>query len=105
LPIADCELRIEGDATPFSLQRAAGPPMALINRLTRCPLCDELLGDRDIVATTHFIADRDDPLWRFSDAAMHADCFRKWSLREQFVSKYNDCMGRRAMRSNGKLRP
>ena len=45
---------------------------------TKCALCGELLGDGEIVATTHFIGDRNDPLWRFSDASMHYECFQRW---------------------------
>jgi hypothetical protein len=69
--------------------------MALITQYTKCALCGELLGDGEIVATTHFIADRDDPLWRFSDASMHYACFQNWPHREEFVSKYNSTIGQR----------
>ncbi len=61
---------------------------------TECSLCGVVLnqGD-DIVATTHFLADRNDPLWRFSDSAMHRSCFLAWDRREAFVKKYNDTVG------------
>jgi hypothetical protein len=61
---------------------------------TECSICDVVLkeGD-DFVATTHFIADPADPLWPFSDSAMHRSCFLAWDLRQSFVQKYNDTLG------------
>ena len=61
---------------------------------TECSLCGNVFmaGD-EIVATSHFIADRDDPLWRFSDSAMHRSCFLAWDRREAFVAKFNQLVG------------
>ena len=67
--------------------------MALFTRESRCPLCDELLGDAQIVATSHFMSDRSDPLWRYSDAAMHRECFLRWPLRAAFVERFNQVVG------------
>lgn len=54
-----------------------------------CPLCGQVLGKDDAnFGTTHFIADRNDPLWRFSDAAMHGTCFEAWEHRAEFEAKY-----------------
>jgi hypothetical protein len=50
--------------------------MALIYEGIKCAICDREIdiGRKDsYVATTHFIGDARDPLWRFSDAAMHYD--------------------------------
>ncbi len=47
----------------------------------------------EIVATGHFIADSTDPLWRFSDAGMHKDCFLGWDQRQEFIDKYNETIG------------
>lgn len=61
---------------------------------SKCPLCEAVLqeGD-DIVATSHFIGDESDQLWRYSDAGMHRACFWRWPLRESFVSRYNATIG------------
>ena len=69
--------------------------MALIFRGTsKCALCDGVLeADDAIVATSHFIADRQNPLWRFSDAAMHKTCFLNWDQRQSFVDLFNQIMG------------
>ena len=57
---------------------------------TECPLCGKPVEqDQPLVATSHFIGSPDDPLWRYSDAAMHRDCFLSWELRPQFVARYN----------------
>ncbi len=75
-------------------------------------LCHEVLAkDDDIVATSHFIADRDDPLWRYSDAGFHRRCFIRWEHRDEFVRRYNEAMAvhvfgngkRRQMSSDGSI--
>lgn len=70
--------------------------VALIDEGSKCAICGQeidLAGP--IVATTHFIGDSNDPLWRFSDAAMHYDCFQRWPHREEFVNRYNSSLGQR----------
>jgi len=69
--------------------------LALILRgKTPCSICGDVINDGDVVvATSHFIGDKDDPLWRFSDSGMHRDCFLSWPLREDFVLKYNAAVG------------
>ncbi|MBN8738536.1 MAG: hypothetical protein J0H86_03440 [Xanthomonadaceae bacterium] len=56
---------------------------------TGCSLCAEVLvaGQR-IVASPHFIQNQSHPLWRYSDSAMHEDCFRQWPHREEFIAEY-----------------
>ena len=62
--------------------------------LSKCSLCGVALqGGDEIVSTSHFIADRDDPLWRFSDSGMHKSCFLSWEQRDNFVKKYNETRG------------
>lgn len=59
-----------------------------------CSLCGEvLMTGHAIVATPHFIPDQSHPLWRYSDSAMHYDCFQQWPHREAFVAEYNRTMG------------
>lgn len=68
--------------------------MALIYEGMTCAICDQPLDiEGPFVATSHFIGDQNDPLWQFSDAAMHYDCFQKWEHREAFVKKYNETIG------------
>jgi hypothetical protein len=57
------------------------------------------VADRRVVATGLFIAD---PLWRFSDAPMHYDCFQAWPLRQAFVDKYNATAGPRVRGSGAR---
>ena len=54
-----------------------------------CPLCGVSMshGDRRF-ATSHFIADPDHDLWRFSDAVMHWDCYARWEHRPRFGRMY-----------------
>jgi hypothetical protein len=57
---------------------------------TECSLCSGIIRAGDnIVSTSHFIAQQDDPLWRFSDSAMHRSCFLAWDQRAKFVEKFN----------------
>jgi hypothetical protein len=68
--------------------------MALVYEGMTCAICEHPLDIHGpFVATSHFIGDETDPLWPFSDAAMHYDCFQAWDHREAFVKKYNDTMG------------
>ena len=61
---------------------------------TECSLCGNvIMASDEIVATSHFIADTNDPLWRFSDSAMHHSCFLTWDQRETFVAKFNQVVG------------
>jgi hypothetical protein len=65
----------------------------VITGKSTCALCGEtLLPKQEIVGTPHFIADRKDPLWRFSDAAMHRTCFDEWEHRAEFVARYEQVL-------------
>lgn len=62
----------------------------IISGLSRCPLCEELLGETEpLVVTWHFMIDPFHPLYAFSDAAMHQSCFLRWDKREEFVGIFN----------------
>lgn len=69
--------------------------MALIfSGKTECSICCVVINNDDIIATTHFISDSNDPLWRFSDSAMHKSCFLNWQQRQSFIDKYNETVGK-----------
>jgi len=66
----------------------------LIIGASRCSICGEVLAQgQQIVATTHFISDRTDPLWQFSDSGMHSVCFAKWEHRDEFAARYHAALG------------
>jgi hypothetical protein len=66
-----------------------GDMALLLPGKTTCPLCGEVIGpDDSVVGTTHFIADESDPLWRYSDAAFHRNCFERWEHRAEFETRY-----------------
>lgn len=67
--------------------------MALFFVNMPCPLCNEPIrvGD-DIVATTHFIGNERDPLYRYSDSVMHRSCFDRWECRYDFTNEYRNTM-------------
>jgi hypothetical protein len=51
--------------------------------------CGEVIGKCDeVYATTHFIADTDDPLWQYSDSAIHLGCFEQWEHGDEFDQRY-----------------
>lgn len=64
--------------------------MALIYKGIRCSICHRVVEDTkvDVVATTHFISDPNDPLYEFSDSLMHRRCFDAWEHREVFMARY-----------------
>ncbi len=67
--------------------------MALIARhkdgtyATACALCGKPLTE-PIFATSHFIADQSHDLYRFSDAAMHWECYVRWPDQARFADMY-----------------
>ena len=57
---------------------------------SRCAICGGILEDKlNVVATSHFITDRSDPLYHYSDVGMHSECFVAWPLRSEFTARYN----------------
>src|ERR1700674_3294068 len=66
-----------------------------------CALCGAAirLGEAALV-TPDFLADDTDPLWRFSDVAMHEACFLVWDRRKAFVARFN-AVARRMRASDG----
>ncbi|HLG17589.1 MAG TPA: hypothetical protein VJH03_24305 [Blastocatellia bacterium] len=66
--------------------------MAVIVRgKSACSVCGKVIEERDqIVATSQFIQDKADPLWPFSNTAIHKRCFLGWKLRSEFVDRYNE---------------
>jgi len=64
-------------------------------------ICGEVIGqDDEIVATSHFIADRNDPLWRYSDAQFHKRCFLTWDGRAEFIARFNEIVAPRVFGGN-----
>jgi hypothetical protein len=64
--------------------------MALIIRgSSQCAICRNIVGaEDDIVATSAFLG-REHPLWPYSDAAMHRECFVSWKDKAEFVAAFN----------------
>jgi hypothetical protein len=61
---------------------------------SKCPICNTVVGaNEEHVATSHFISDGSDPLWSYSDAALHKACFLQWQHRQEFVAKFNALAG------------
>ncbi len=52
-----------------------------------CPLCGQKLTD-PVYATSHFMVDDTHRLYKYSDAAMHWDCYATWADRDEFVALY-----------------
>ena len=52
-----------------------------------CALCEEVLTE-PVFATSHFIGDVSHDLYRFSDAAMHWDCYARWLEQPRFAALY-----------------
>ena len=70
--------------------------MAIVLRgKTHCSICDSVISQTDeVVSTSHFIADENDPFWKYSDSAMHRCCFMQWEQRDNFAAKFNNIVGR-----------
>ena len=57
---------------------------------SKCALCGEVLSD-PIFGTVRFITNKSHEFYRFSDAAMHWNCFVKWPQQSRFASVYFEC--------------
>jgi hypothetical protein len=62
----------------------------IIEGKSRCVLCERVLAEDDAIFATTAFLDNNHPLWRFSDAAMHLECFLAWPQRTEFVAVYNE---------------
>ncbi len=62
--------------------------MALIYPGATCPLCDEPIDTQGSFFATSAFLEPDHPLWRFSDAAMHWECYERWPHRSEFASAH-----------------
>jgi hypothetical protein len=68
--------------------------MALIFPDSTCAICGRPFADRaDLLATTAFLMP-DHPLWPFSDAPLHWDCFLPWEHRADFARLYDQASER-----------
>lgn len=54
---------------------------------TRCALCNQPLSD-PIFASAHFIKDKSHEFFRYSDAAMHWNCYTGWQHRPRFANMF-----------------
>lgn len=77
--------------------------MAIVLRgKTQCALCGHIIQQSDAVrAFPAFIADQTHPLWRFSDAAFHSDCFEHWPERQRFLELLSDVLPSRGHDRSG----
>lgn len=61
----------------------------IIENVSQCSLCGEILSGEDFLSFPHFIQDDAHPLWRYSDSGMHRLCFVAWDHAEAFRSAFN----------------
>jgi len=57
------------------------------NYASKCALCGEVLS-HPICGTGRFITSKSHEFYRFSDAAMHWNCYVKWPQQRRFASLY-----------------
>ncbi|HEY3755817.1 MAG TPA: hypothetical protein VGL42_06675 [Opitutaceae bacterium] len=58
---------------------------------SQCVLCGEIIAKGDeVVATSHFIGDKTDSFFRYSDAPFHKRYFLAWDRRAEFVRHFNE---------------
>jgi hypothetical protein len=69
--------------------------MALVYSDMPCSLCGDVIKEGEVyVASAHFISDDSDPLWRYSDSAMHRRCFDAWEHRGEFARRHREFWAR-----------
>jgi hypothetical protein len=66
--------------------------MAIVIRgKSKCVLCGNLLRDGDeVVSFSPFVSNELDPLWKFSDAGFHVNCFHQDALSEKAQQRYEE---------------
>ncbi|MEQ8673914.1 MAG: hypothetical protein RLP44_12965 [Aggregatilineales bacterium] len=61
---------------------------------TKCSICEKIIYDGDKYQKfAPFIANKDDPLRIFSDAACHDDCFYDHPLAKEAIIRYKEIRG------------
>ena len=70
--------------------------MAIIIRgKSKCTLCGKFLEEgQEVVAFSPFVGNELDPLWVFSDAGFHADCFHQHPLSGEAKARYENSLKR-----------
>lgn len=71
--------------------------MAMLNERSKCKICGKLLGDAPKVGFIHFVGNRKDPLYMFTDSGFHRDCFLAHPLREAVEKRLEERIRRRAV--------
>ena len=63
----------------------------VIGGKTKCVICGKVLEKgQELVCFSPFVWNRLDPLYKFSDAAVHETCFRDDALAEEALRRYED---------------
>jgi hypothetical protein len=63
----------------------------IVNGTQVCPLCGKAIRQSDtVVGTALGIVDQTDPLWRFSEATFHLECFDAWEDRHAFRMRMDE---------------
>ena len=58
---------------------------------TKCPLCGNILEDKqETVSFSPFVSNELDPLWPFSDAALHSACFDHHPLWSEAIARHEE---------------
>jgi hypothetical protein len=66
--------------------------MAIVIRgKSTCVICGKILQEgQELVCFSPFVWNELDPLWKFSDAAVHETCFREDALAEKAQKRYDE---------------
>jgi hypothetical protein len=69
-------------------------PISVMDRIAagraHCAICsDDIRPWDDAFVTPDFLANENDPLWRFADVPVHRACFLVWDRRKSFIALYN----------------
>lgn len=71
--------------------------MAILSGSSKCEICGRLLKGEPIVGFIHFVSNRKDPLYMFTDSGFHRDCFLAHPLREAVSKRLEEHKRRRAV--------
>ena len=64
--------------------------MAIVTYDSVCCLCGNKIINKEIITTPHFIEDKNNKYFIYSDNIFHSDCFNNWEYKNDFIELFNN---------------
>jgi hypothetical protein len=77
--------------------------MAIVNKQTKCSICQRSVGDSDVIAFPPFVKNRMDPFYAFHDAAVHRTCLDSHPEKHAILAARDAGLGDRVCAACGEV--